>query len=144
MPQAHLPSLDLLIEEARTQREAQLVHFEALDAKAGVILGFAGALVALAPSRADLVLLGGRFLAVISGIAALRSFWPRRYWLTDLRTLRDKYLTAEAAFTKLKLVDATVAEAAQVEDALIRKARMLKVAMVALALAVTFVAAASA
>jgi hypothetical protein len=61
--------------------------------------------------------------------------------LTDLRSLRDKYLTAELIFTKLKLVDTTVAEAAQVRGILIRKALLLKGAMVALALAVISVAA---
>jgi hypothetical protein len=133
VPRPQLPSLDLVLEEARSERQAQLVHFEALDAKAGVVLGFAGALVALAPDRAELLIVAGRFFAVISGIAALGSFWPRAFWLTDLRSLRDKYLTAEEAFTKLNLVDATVAEAAQVRDVLIRKSRLLKGAMVALA-----------
>jgi hypothetical protein len=75
----HLPSLDLVLDEARSEREAQLVHFEALDAKAGVVLGFAGALVALAPQRADPLIVMGRLLAVVSGLAALSSFWPRQF-----------------------------------------------------------------
>ena len=90
----HLPSLELVLEEARSERQAQLVHFEALDARAGVILGFSGALVALTPERGGLVVALGRLFAVLSGITALGSFWPRRYSVTDLRSLRDKYLTA--------------------------------------------------
>ncbi len=139
-----LPPLDLVLEEARSERQTQLVHFEALDAKAGVVLGFAGALVALAPSRSDALLAVARSFGVISGLAALSSFWPRRYWLTDLKSLRERYLTSESAFTKLRVLDAMVVEAAQVRDALIRKGKLLKIAMAALALAVTFVAAASA
>jgi len=137
-----LPSIDLVLEEARSARAAQLVHFEALDAKAGVVLGFAGALVALAPDRADPLIVIGRFGAVLSGMAALGSFWPRQYWLTDLRVLRDKYLTAQIEFTKLNVLDATVAESAQARNMLILKARLLKAAMVSLALAVLCVAAA--
>lgn len=45
-----LPSIEIVLEEVRFEREAQLQHFDSLDAKAGILLGFAGALVALAPS----------------------------------------------------------------------------------------------
>ena len=109
-----LPSVELVLDEARVERAHQLVHFEALDAKAGGLLGFAGALVALAPDRLEPLIVMGRVAAVLSGLAALGSFWPRTYWLTDLRALRDKYLTAEVTFTQLKLLDATVAESEQV------------------------------
>jgi hypothetical protein len=144
MSPSSLPSIDLVLEEARSERQGQLLHFEALDAKAGVVLGFAGALVALAPTQADPLLVLGRSLGVISGLAALSSFWPRRYWLTDLRSLREGYLTSEVAFTKLRLIDAMVVETTQVKETLIRKARLLKIAMAALALSVSSVAAASA
>ena len=56
--------------------------------------------------------------------------------MTHLRALRDKYLSSEAAFTKLNLVDATIAQTIQVSGVLKRKARLLKVAMTALGLAV--------
>jgi hypothetical protein len=84
----------------------------------------------------------GRFLAVVSGMSALGSFWPRDFSLTHLRSLRDKYLSSEAAFTRLNLVDATIAQAIQVRRVLRWKARLLKVAMSALALAVICVSAA--
>lgn len=142
MARPHLPSLELVLEEARTERAAQLIHFEALDAKAGVLLGFAGALVALAPDRADLLIVIGRFMAVVSGMSALASFWPRDVSLTHLRSLRDKYLSSEAAFTRLNLVDATIAQTIQVSGVLKRKARLLKVAMSSLGLAVICVSAA--
>jgi hypothetical protein len=72
----------------------------------------------------------------------LASFWPRDFSLTHLRSLRDKYLSSEAAFTRLNLVDATIAQAIQVREVLILKARLLKVAMGALGLAVICVSAA--
>ena len=43
-------SITLVKEIVRDERSAQLAHFDALDTKAGVILGFAGVLVALSPS----------------------------------------------------------------------------------------------
>lgn len=144
MPDPRLPSLDLVLAEARSERQTQLSHFEALDAKAGVVLGFAGVLVALAPDRADPLLLAGRCFGVLSGLAALASFWPRHFWLTDLTWLRDRYLSSEMVFAKLQLVDAMVVEALQVKIALNRKTFTLKAAMAGLALAVLFVAAATA
>lgn len=109
----------------------------------GVVLGFAAALVALSPDRTGAFATAGRAFAVLSGLVALASFWPRRFWLTDLRTLREKYLTAEAPFTRLNILDATVAESMQVRFVLIQKARLLKASMVSLAVAVLFIATAS-
>jgi hypothetical protein len=47
-------SLDLLVDEVRVEREAQLRHFDALDQKAGIVLGFAGVLVVLVARRSSL------------------------------------------------------------------------------------------
>lgn len=43
-----LPSLDVVLAAVEAQRDKQLGHFESLDNKAGVLLGFAGAIAALA------------------------------------------------------------------------------------------------
>ena len=43
-----LPSLDSVAHEVERGREAQLRHMDAVDTKAGVVLGSAGALVAIA------------------------------------------------------------------------------------------------
>lgn len=142
MARPHLPSLEIVLEEARSEKQAQLIHFEALDSKAGVLLGFSGALVALAPDRADPLIVIGRFMAVVSGMSALASFWPRDFSMTHLRSLRDKYLSSEAAFTRLTLVDATIAQAIQVRGVLMWKARLLKMAMTSLGAAVICVSAA--
>lgn len=44
-----LPSLDLLLELVQRERDKQLAHLDALDNKAGIVLGFAGLLITLAP-----------------------------------------------------------------------------------------------
>src|SRR5207244_4132331 len=97
-------SLDLILEETRAAREAQLRHFDGLDAKAGILLGFSGAIVALAPND-DLVVGLGRFAAVLAGLLSLWAFWPRKFEVLDLFALRQKYLAAELRFSKLALLD---------------------------------------
>ena len=121
------------------ERDGQLRHFDALDMKAGIILGFAGALVALSPADNVLIHLG-RFAAMTSGFLALGAFWPRGYWGTNTRRLREKYLASEPDFTKLNLLDTQIAMAETVRTVLLKKARLLKVAMIALATAAGLVA----
>jgi hypothetical protein len=134
-------SLDLVLEEVRSERDLQLSHFDAIDTKAGIVLGFAGALVALAPPRAELLLVLGRVLAVVCGFLCLWTFWPRRYWSTNLRPFRDKYLAPELEFAKIHLLDTLIGMADRMSETLASKATRLKLAMLALALAVLLTAA---
>ncbi len=83
-------SLEVVLEVVRRERDAQLRHWDALDAKGGVMLGFAAALAALAPMDVNVVVDAGRILAVAGGLAALVAFWPRRYTAVKVRKLRDR------------------------------------------------------
>jgi hypothetical protein len=132
--QRRLRSLDPILEEVRSERAGQLRHFEALDGKAGIILGFAGALVALAPTGTLIVDLG-RSAAAARGVLALATFWPRGYWATNLLQLRNLYLAAEPEFTKLNLLDTQIGMSVQLGRLLRGKAIRLKWAMTLLALA---------
>jgi hypothetical protein len=129
-------SLSVVREEVRVERDAQLRHFDSIDAKAGILLGFAGALVALSPIRTDALVEVGRYVAVVSGFLSLWAFWPRRYWSTNLRPLRDRYLAAEPEFTSLRLLDTQIDMAEHTAEVLRSKAVRLKAAMIALAIAV--------
>jgi hypothetical protein len=131
-------SLDLLVDEVRVEREAQLRHFDALDQKAGIVLGFAGVLVVLSPGGRHFLVDIGRLVAVLSGVFALWTFWPRRVWVTDLRQLRDLYLAAEPQITKLRLLDTQIDMAHSVGGVLLRKARRLKASMALLLFATLF------
>jgi hypothetical protein len=126
-------SLDVVHEEVRAERGEQLQHFDSIDTKAGIVLGFAGALVALAPDRASLLVQIGRAVAVLSGFIALWTVWPRRFWSTNLRSLRDKYLAAEPEFTLVQLLDTKIDMAERTAGVLHAKATRLKWAMVTLA-----------
>ncbi len=133
-------SLDLLLEHVREERQHQLQHFDALDGKAGILLGFAGAIVALAPTG-DAITLGiGRLLAIISAASALAAFWPRVIPVTNLIALRDRYLSTEPAFTKLALMDTQIDMTGRSRQILRSKVRRLKIAMAALAVASVFTA----
>ncbi len=45
-----ISAIDIVADEVRSERAAQLGHFDAVETKAGVLLGFAGAITALSPS----------------------------------------------------------------------------------------------
>jgi hypothetical protein len=137
----NIRSLDVVWEQVRIEREVQLAHFDALDTKAGILLGFAGAVVALAPAGSLVLINIGRFAAVASGAFALWTVWPRRVWATDLRTLRDLYLPADPHFARLRLLDTQIQMAESLGAALSRKALRLKLGMALLLAAVLLTAA---
>jgi len=65
--------------------------------------------------------------------------WPRRFWSTNLRSLRDKYLAAEPEFTLLQVLDTPIEMAERTASILHGKATHLKRALVALAAAVLLI-----
>ena len=121
-------SLDLLFATVASERDRQLTHFESLDSKASVVLGFAGTLIALAGGLP----LTGRLPAALvlagSAAAAVASFWPRRLPSLAVIELRD-YLSAEMPFTKLTLHDTYLEMIEEGSSAIHAKARLLKLAM---------------
>jgi len=70
-------SLALLIEISKSERDAQLSHFDSLDTKAGLVLGFAGVLIALGGAPGSVLGLGSIILAALAAAMAVASFWPR-------------------------------------------------------------------
>jgi hypothetical protein len=64
-------SLDIVLAQTRAERDAQLAHFEGLDSKAGVILGFAGALITLTPRVNNPWLDVGRAFAALAAAIGL-------------------------------------------------------------------------
>ncbi len=88
-------SIDVLDDEVREQLASQLSHFESLDAKAGVLLGFAGLFVVFAPEAGNPLIGAARLAGVVSASASLLTFLLRRYPAVDLAPLRENYLAAE-------------------------------------------------
>ena len=64
-------SIAIVFDEVRSERRMQLSHFDSLDSQAGIVLGFAGALVALTPGNAPGLATAGRWLAIASPVDVL-------------------------------------------------------------------------
>ncbi|MGI9193311.1 MAG: hypothetical protein ACR2FO_02200 [Actinomycetota bacterium] len=86
-----LQSLDIVAEQVRAVRSEQLKHFESLDTKAGVILGSAGATIALVGQLSGAERYIGSGLALVAALAALLAFVPRDFPVIQPRQLRDRY-----------------------------------------------------
>lgn len=128
-------SLETIAVEARSERNAQLRHFEGLDAKAGVTIGFAGLLVTFS-SGTSLLMVAGRSSAILAALIAVTAFLPRRFPTLDLDHLRDVYARTEPAFTQQFLVDATAGFVSRGSKLLQRKANGLRLALGLLAASV--------
>ena len=76
MDEQRLRSVDAILKWTQAERESQLRHFDSLDTKAGLILGFSGVLAGLARTEGLIVEIG-RYAAVLSSLVALLAFWPR-------------------------------------------------------------------
>lgn len=129
------PSSDLVAEEVQRELEMQLQHFEAIDSKAGLLLGFSGALVALAGTSSSLPIQVLRAFAACAALCSLAAFWPRGFAATRVKTLRDKYLQADANFTSRALIDTHIQMVQEISEALQTKGRWLKAAIMFVALA---------
>jgi hypothetical protein len=125
-----MPSLELILGGFEREQDRQLAHFDALDTKAGVVLGFAGVMAAL-PLEALWLRRLTVLLALAAGAAAMAAFWPRNLPTLETSRLRS-YLRAEQRITRLTLVDTYERMLAEGRAVLERKSRRLKVAMAVL------------
>jgi hypothetical protein len=142
MDERAIRSVDVLLDQTRLERAQQLQHFDALDGKAGILLGFAGALIALSPAGIWLVLDAGRAAALIAAYFALWTFWPRWIPITDLLELRQHYRSSDESFTKLALLDSQIEMVRRSRAILRDKAWRLRCSMASLGVASLLTAAA--
>ena len=101
--QVELPSLNLLLDLVQSERDKQRAHFDSLDGKAGIILGFTGLIITLAPMPIGYVILVVLAALATAGLA-LAAFFPRKYPVLEVGTMRE-YLTAQESDAKLTLHD---------------------------------------
>jgi len=121
---------ELIAEEARHALVVQEQRFDALDSKAGVILGFAAALSALAPVGVDPLVEIGRLVTVAGGVASLWASWPHRFASIDLRPLREGYLASEPEFLQRRLLETRIASMERQAVTLRRKAISVRTSMI--------------
>jgi hypothetical protein len=132
----------IVAEQVSTERETMRSHAESLDAKAGVVLGFAGILVGLGATAQSGIANEAAFrvglcAGVLAALLAAWAFVPRRYPVLEARRLRDMYLTAPEDETRLDLLDTQI-------DMVDQTAALLKIKGYKLSAAVACLAAAAA
>lgn len=132
-------SLDVLARELGGQRALQIHHFESLDNKAGVVLGFSGLIVAVGRGGSGFAT-ASHILAVVGVMASLWTFMPREYPVLDMRRLRDRYLAADPEFTRLHVLDTQIEMEERTSRLLQRKSFRLKLSVIFLATAVLLLA----
>jgi hypothetical protein len=139
-----LPSLPVLNEEAAAEIAAQERRADALDSKGGVLLGFAGVLVGLSIDKLQGAL--GQVATGVAGVTAMvaaAAIVPRAYPTLSLRRLRDRYLTSEEEFTRLRVLDTRIAMYDRTQQTLAVKALLVRLAALGLAAAVVLTVVAS-
>lgn len=128
-----LPSLELVLDVLRSGRDDRREHFDALDQKAGLALGFAGVLVTLSNDITQPWATLGVLTSVLSAALAVWSFAPRRYDVLD--NVRQ-YMAASPTQTRLVLIDTLLVMNLRADQAMGVKARRLQLALIALVSAV--------
>lgn len=129
-----LPSLELVHQLIAAERGKQLAHFDSLDNKAGIVLGFSGLLIAVSPDVDSPYRIVGIVLAAAAAAAAVLAFWLRKFPVLDPTRLGD-YIAADEAFTQRKVTDTLESMVNEASDVLKRKSIALRVALAALLLA---------
>jgi hypothetical protein len=131
-----LPSLEFVSQRTTEERRAIAAHADALDAKAGIALGFAGAFVALLVPRAAALFRVATAFGAVAAVLAMAAFFPRSFPVLGIEALRDKYLGSDERFTRLAVLDAEI-ELRERSRTLIRfKTWLVRSTIVALALAI--------
>lgn len=88
------PSLAIVEAEVERERDRQDRRGDALDSKAGILLGFAGAVTALAAAQpgawADVAVT----LSALAAVLAVLAFLPRSFAKIEVVALRRRYLAS--------------------------------------------------
>ena len=139
-----LPSLQVLLDHVASERETINAHAESLDAKAGVILGFAGVLVGLGATAQEMITTDGVFQSglAVAVVAALLAAWavlPRSYPVLEVLRARQKLLTATESETQLQLLDVQIKMVMDAADLVKRKGGRVRWSVICLALAAALV-----
>ena len=142
--QEEVPSLQVIASRITAEREATNAHSESLDAKAGVVLGFAGVLVGLGATAQSLISKSplsqiGLGMTIGSAVLAALAFAPRKSPVLTARLLRDRYLTAAEEETVLVLLDTEIKMINHATEHVKLKGRFLSGAIFFLASAVVLI-----
>ncbi len=136
---AERTSLDLLLELNQAERQTQLAHFDSLDTKSGLVLGFAGVLIALSRDFEGVDGIAASLSAAVAAGLSLAAFWPRDIPVFDPARLGE-YATSELVFTQMTVVDTLRIMLKQGRAVLKVKALRLKLALTCLSVSAVLTA----
>lgn len=131
-----VPSLALIAARVTEERRFIAAHADALDTKAGILLGFAGAFVALTTGAPGWSSQAAQGSAAAAALLAMVAFVPRPTGVLHVGPLRDKYLAAEERLTKRVLLDTEIELREELRALIHAKARLVTLSLGLLALAV--------
>jgi hypothetical protein len=134
-------SLDVIRAELDQEREVQVKRGDAADSRAGVVLGFSGALAALAVNTKTLFAFPGALSAVVTAYLATRVLWPRVQNTVDPVALLRLYAVLPEEETKKALLKRRAADYEFNKDWIAAKTSRLKTAVSFLAASIALVVA---
>ncbi|MDX1621518.1 MAG: hypothetical protein R3320_11035 [Nitriliruptorales bacterium] len=145
-----LDSLGPLEGLVESELDFQQRHFESLDTKAGIVLGFSAALVALAVDSSSSIRGVGSSSQLQRSQGTCRlcphspAFWPRGFEVLDVAKVRDDSLgRLPDSLTRVAILDTYVQTLDSNRDLRMAKATRLKAGLVLLFLAVILLGAAT-
>jgi uncharacterized protein YacL len=131
-----LPSIDIVLDEARRTLDFQFEQLDGLDSKSGVMLGIAGVVITLLVSTLVSILIGkpglndllvkiiGTIIGVTFSISLILSYTNLRIgkWNKppELETLIKNYASEDLHTTKCRIIG-TIQEAVQKNDKLLKE-----------------------
>jgi hypothetical protein len=130
-------SLDVIEEYVRREFDAEERRADAVEGKAGLVLGFSGVLVSLGTGYVWAPLaLAARVVAGLAGLVAVLAFAPGAFPTLDVAALHEHYLAAEPDVTRGRVVGALIDAHGRVRATFRGKLARLRLAVRFLGLAV--------
>lgn len=142
------PAARELLMQAETEYDRAHQRFDAIDTKAGLVLGFAATLLGLtftvtAAGAAEGLLAASRAAGAVAGLAALVAAWPRQYKRMELGKIRQHLQQSNPDDALLDLMDQRIENVTTVAAAADKKMPWLTAALTALTVATMLSAAAA-
>jgi hypothetical protein len=129
---ADIPSLEVVEQTLTRGEDSFRLRANAIDTKAGLLLTASGVVIALVGGKPGVAGLVAQLLSIGAGGVAVAALWPRVDKGISAGKLRDRYLTAPVAVTRLVLLNTRIELHAKDEQDLITKAGRLRLAAVLL------------
>lgn len=139
------PAARELLSQAEAEYDRAHQRFDAIDTKAGLVLGFAATLLGLtfsvtADGAAECLLAASRIAAAVAGLTALRAAWPREYEQLALSKVREHLQKEDPDVVLLDVMDQRILTVDTVGSAANKKVPWLRAALIALTVATTLAA----